>query len=239
MSFPQQCTPLLPTLDDNTLHIFANASLQAYGAVIYMLQGTHSTILMSKSRAAPLKTHTLPRLELMAAVVASQLCSFVIKSLHTTFSICFWSDSQIVLSWIFSEKKLKPFVSNRVAEIQAVSTAWRYCPSADNPADLLTRGITADQLCNSDKWNHGPSWLPTPTHRPTWERCEVLHIQEAAAELDDNSDTVPTDDLPVGIHLIIKLNNFSSLTKLIAVTAYTHRFIVNVGQFSYHTLVDL
>ena len=75
-SFPRQCTPLLPTLDHTTLHIFANASLQAYGAVIYIL---HSIILMSKSRAAPLEPHTLPRLELMAAVVASRLCSFVIK----------------------------------------------------------------------------------------------------------------------------------------------------------------
>jgi len=227
ISFPRQCGPLQPTSGTTTLHIFADASPQAYGAVVYMLQGTHSTILMSKSRAAPLRPHSLPRLELMAAVVASRLCSFVIKSLRTSTTVCFWSDSQIVLSWIYSDKKLKPFVSNRVAEIRAVSTTWRYCPSADNPADLLTRGITADQLCNSDKWNHGPSWLPTPTHWPTWERCEVLLIEEAAVELDDNSDTVPTDDLPVGIHLIIRLNKFSSLTKLIAVTAYTRRFIDN------------
>jgi len=188
MSFPRKCTRLLPTSNHTTLHIFADASLQAYGAVIYMLQSTHST---SKSRAAPLKPHTL---ELMAAVVASQLCSFVIKSLHTTFSVCFWSDRQIVLSWIFSNKKLKrsdrqivlswifsnkklkPFVSDRVAEIRFVSTTWRHCPSADNPADLLTRGITADQPCNSSKWNHGPSWLPLPTNWPIWERYEVLHM---------------------------------------------------------------
>ena len=117
-----------------------------------MLQGTHSTI---KSRAAPLKPYTLPRLELMAAVVASRLYSFVIKSFHTTFSVCFWSDSQIILSWIFSNKKLKPFVSDRVAEIRFVSTTWRHCPSADNPADLLTRGITADQLRNSSMVHHG------------------------------------------------------------------------------------
>ena len=46
MSFPRQCTPLLPTSDDTTLHIFTDASLQAYEAVIYMLKGTHSTTLM-------------------------------------------------------------------------------------------------------------------------------------------------------------------------------------------------
>ena len=226
MSFPRQCTPLPPT-SDTTLHIFADASLQAYGAVVYMVQGTHSTIVMSKSRAAPLKPHSLPRLELMAAVVASRLCSFVVKSLHTTFTVCLWSDSQIVLSWIYSDKKLKPFVSNRIAEIRSISTTWRYCPSADNPADLLTRGITADQLCNSDKWIHGPSWLPSPTKWPTWDRFEVLHMQEAAAELDEDNHTVLTANLPVGIHLIINLSKFSSLIKLIAVTAYIRRFVTN------------
>lgn len=227
ISFPRQCTPLPPTSDITTLHIFADASPQAYGAVVYMLQGTHSTIVMSKSRAAPLRPHSLPRLELMAAVVASRLCSFVVKSLHTTFRVCLWSDSQIVLSWIYSDKKLKPFVSNRIAEIRSVSTTWRYCPSADNPADLLTRGITADQLCNSNKWIHGPSWLPSPTQWPTWERFEVLHIQEAAAELEEETDTVPTDNPTVGIHLIIDFNKFSRLTKLIAVTAYVRRFVTN------------
>ena len=109
--------------------------------------------------------------------------------------------------WIYSDKKLKPFVSNRVAEIRSVCTTWRYCPSADNPADLLTRGITADQLYKSDKWNHGPSWLLTPTQWPTWERCEV-HIQEAAAELDKDSDAVVSDNSPVDIHLIININKF-------------------------------
>ena len=112
--FPRQCTSVLLT-SETTLHVFANASPQAYGEVVYMVQGTHAVIVMSKSRAAPLKPHSLPRLELIAAVVALRLCSFVVTSLDTTATVCLWSDSQIVLSWIFSDKKLKPFVSNRVA----------------------------------------------------------------------------------------------------------------------------
>ena len=66
MPFPCQCCAILlpssPT--EVTLHIFADASPRAYEAVAYLEQGTQSAILMSKSRAAPLKQHTLPRLEL-------------------------------------------------------------------------------------------------------------------------------------------------------------------------------
>ena len=66
MPFPRQCIAIP---DEATLHVFTDASSQAYGAVAYLVQGTQSAILMSKARAAPLKQHTLPRLELMAAVL--------------------------------------------------------------------------------------------------------------------------------------------------------------------------
>ena len=232
LSFPRQCVSL-PSTSETTIHGFADASPQAYGAVVYLLQGTCATIVMSKSRAAPLKPHSLPRLELMAAVVASRLCSFVLSSLNTTVPLCLWSDSQIVLSWIFSDKKLKPFVSNRVTEIRSVSTRWRYCPSTDNPADLLTRGITFEQLNTSDKWNHGPAWLISPPQWPTWQRLEAFHIQTAANELDEECQDVTPEATPVdtpGIHKIIDLTKFSNLSKLIAVTAYVCRFIHNCRQ---------
>ena len=136
MPFPCQCT-VMP--DKATLHIFADASPQAYRAVAYLVHGTHSAILMSKARTTPLKQHTLPRLELMAAVLGVRLYIFISTSISTT-NMFFWSDSQIVLSWITRKKTLKPFVSNHINEIRSVSTEWRYCSSADNPADLLTRG---------------------------------------------------------------------------------------------------
>jgi len=61
-----------------------------------------------------------------------------------------------------------------------------------------------------------------PTQWPTWKSCEFLHTEEAGAELDENSDTILTesDDLVIDIHLIVNLNKFSSLTKLIALSAY-------------------
>ena len=121
MPFPRRCIAMMTTTE-MTLHIFADASPHAYGAVAYLQQDAQSAILMSKSRAAPLKQHSLPRLELMAAVLGTRLYTFISKSINFDSNVCFWSDSQIVLSWITSKKKLKPFVHNRVTEIQFTSS---------------------------------------------------------------------------------------------------------------------
>ena len=115
-----------------TLHVFVDASMKAYGAVAYICDDTHSSFAIAKARVAPLKNHTLPPLELMAAVTGSRLCKFVISLLDRfQFKITMWSDSQIALCWISNKKKLPPFVANRVNEIHdLVPTAtWMYCPT--------------------------------------------------------------------------------------------------------------
>jgi len=131
-------------------HIFTSLlmpAFRAYGAVAYIQQDKSlPPLVISKSRAAPLKHLTLPRLELKAAVLAANLSSFVKTSLNLDCTVQLWSDSQIVLHWIASCKLLQPFFNHRVEEICTNSSGWKYCPSADNPADLLTRGITSKQL---------------------------------------------------------------------------------------------
>jgi len=92
----------------------------------------------------------------MAAVLATRWSEFVRISLCIDCALYLWWDSQIVLYWIASQKKLKPFVHHRVGEIRSISTNWKYCLSADNPADLLTRGVTAQHL-SSALWERGPS----------------------------------------------------------------------------------
>ena len=157
------------TADDNILHVFVDASMKSYGAAAYLCNRNQSTLIMAKNRVAPLKTITLPRLELMAAVIGARLATHIQNSIPVT-TIQFWSDSQIVLCWLRSNKPLKRFVENRVQEIKVLTdtTKWKYCPTDENPADLLTRGLSADNFKDNALWWNGPSWLPERSLWPQW-----------------------------------------------------------------------
>ena len=214
------------------LHIFADASTKAYGAVAYIRSGSRTAFIMAKTRVAPLKELTLPKLELMAAVVATRVSTFIITSLSLQETpLYLWSDSQIVLYWIQQKKKLTPFVSNRITEIHqlAPTAIWGYCPTEDNPADLLTRGITSKSLLSSSLWNNGPTWLCTEAEWPTWTLSSTTPLLAAAAVAESfippNSATCQ-----VGLHRVINPTNYSKLRKLVAVTAYVKRFIANLKQ---------
>ena len=99
------------------LHIFCDGSQQAYGAVAYLRglsadNGINTAFLMAKTKVAPLKTTTLPRLELLAALLGAKLFQYLNKTLQLVNSseVMYWSDSQIVLSWLSSNKQLQQFV---------------------------------------------------------------------------------------------------------------------------------
>ena len=156
----------MPLASSYHLHAFSDASTKAYGAVVYICQDQETSLVMFKSRVAPITKITLPKLELMAAVMATRLVKFVRSSLHLqtddpSSHIHMWTDSQIVLHWIYKSHNSNPFISHRVAEIAGAFSAnvWSYTPSSNNPADLLTRGISAQQLFSSELWLQGPQWL--------------------------------------------------------------------------------
>lgn len=140
----------------NDVHIFADASLKAFGAVAYIisieaLREKTSSFLCAKCRVDPLKDNglTLPKLELTAALVAARLCAYLKQSLETSNrGFYLWTDSK-ALNWIQGEKgKWKPYVLSRVDEIKRYTkvSEWRHCSGNENPADLVTRGVSADIL---------------------------------------------------------------------------------------------
>ncbi|CAG2203345.1 unnamed protein product [Mytilus edulis] len=155
------------TSTELVLHVFTDASPKAYGAAAYLSNENETTLVMAKTRVAPVKCLTLPQLELMAAIIGARLAAH----LHSTLNypkIVFWSDSSIVLHWLTSTKTLKRFIANRVKEITELTHPykWRYCPTDNNPADLLTRGLTIEQFDQSILWRKGPNWLTDSTKWP-------------------------------------------------------------------------
>ena len=183
---------------------------------------------MAKTRVAPLKELTLPKLELMAALIATRVSKYITTSLHIqNISIILWTDSQMILYWIKGDKKTFTFASHCVKEIHqlAPNATWRYCLTDDNLADLFTRGITSQFLKSSTLWSHGPTWLTTDNHWPKWQPSSSLHLAAATATAAEISPTEYTQENK-GLHCIIMLTDYSTFNKLIAVTAYVYRFAV-------------
>ena len=167
LEFPR-CLQPANVSGDSELHVFTDASAVAYGAVAYLLwptvNGPEVRLVAAKARVAPLRQTTIPRLELMASLVASRLAQTICDEFKIKpASVTFWSDSRIVLHWLNSKSvSFKPFVGVRVAKIQSIwdPNFWRFVPTELNPADDLSRGILLEEV--DGHWKNGAQFLKRP-----------------------------------------------------------------------------
>ena len=182
---------ILPLDEDTAFHVFCDASSKAYCAVVYAVHGGESQLVMAKSRLAPLKSgFTIPRLELMAALLGVRLMCFVKETIKVRAShVTYWTDSMDVLYWIKSNKPLKVFVGNRVSDILKLSLPeqWYHVSTEQNPADLGTRGVQLKNLATASEWLKGPSFLTHDLTLASSQNQMIRETEDAVKELKKTS----------------------------------------------------
>ena len=207
-----RCLEMLPSNDaqKHQLHYFMDASKVAYGAVCYLqtidlLNNVTCMLLTSKSYLSPKPEMSIPRLELLAAVVAVKMNQMLRKELCVELvPSIFWTDSSIVLLSLKNEPKRFPlFVSRRISMIakNTCVSNWNHVPTKLNPADLLSRGARADSLARNKLWFEGPEFLAEgPSSWPNRfkgreiKEEEIKMFERKSAECFMINESVPAVD---------------------------------------------
>lgn len=221
------------------LHCFCDASNAAYSAVVYYRIAAkdgliRSGILSAKTKVAPKKILTIPKLELSGALLLTRLVTSIKSAFgNKVDKITYWTDSTIVLSWINTEAhRLKVFVANRIAEIQEATEQcdWKYISTSINPADIASRGCDATELIDNELWWYGPDFLSLPENN--WPSSKFDLSEQAKNDVKAEIKTEERNNQQNPLVAVVSTENdmlfcekFDNFTKLCAVTAYAMRFI--------------
>ena len=208
------------------LHVFVDASESAFAAVAYWryISGSKisTSLICAKTKTAPMKATTIPRLELLAAVLGVRLMTTIVA--EHSFDIkqyTLWSDSKTILSWINSKhRRYKPFVAHRIAEILASSDSkfWRWISTHDNVADEATRYKFDVDFSPDARWYTGPEFLRN--EEDNWPSY-TLPVQDDQPLLEEIIRPV----LLVTTHdKIIDFDRFSSLNRIKRCMSWVLRF---------------
>lgn len=221
-----------------SLHIFGDACQTSYAGCVFLRtrkdKNVHVQLILAKSRVAPAsKKMSLPRLELMGALIASRLYKEVMESgilaQCKKYKTYFWTDSAVVYAWIKRQTQWKLFVSNRVKEICTTSNRndWHHLPGEHNPADLPSRGCNAQRLLES-RWWEGPTWLKDNIE--DWPKSSVGNLSDACEELvraEISKNAVICTDVTT-VPFSRKLMYFSKYNRMVRLVAWILRMSCKV-----------
>lgn len=205
------------------LHGFSDASNVAFAAVVYARvvdkdKKVYVNLITSKTRVAPVKQVSIPRLELCGAALLSKLLNEVAGVLNVHKSdIHAWSDSTIVLAWLSSHpSRWKTFVANRVSDILTTmdGNQWSHVASKDNPADCASRGLQPAESVQNKLWRHGPDWLQNLTIDYGKGKVKDTSLDERTAKVCHVSALY---DCELGEDLLGRFSSLKRLTRVIAI----------------------
>ena len=219
-----------------SLHGFADASKKAYCAVIYLeyitSTGRYTRMLTSKTRVAPSKELSIPRLELMSALMLARLMSNMETALaHQAAEkrSRLWLDTMTALHWIMNRGEWKQFVRHRVNEILKLIEKgdWSHCPGEENPADIGSRGVSALELKQSELWWHGPMWLKE--RKDSWPTVKAIQPTTESSEEEREAAVLAVQvDTPLGLDRVVQIDRYSCTRMLLRVTAWIKWFCFKV-----------
>lgn len=209
---------------------FCDASERGYAAVVYLrvtsLTGQVSVFLLgAKTKMAPMKTITIPKLELCATVLLARWMARMHQILDGKLyvdGLFAWSDSQVTLSWLKnSHVGFKVFISNREHKVRQLlpSCQWFYIRSSENPADCASRGLLPSELTEHSLYWSGPTFLKKSIE--TWDQSILLIPVEQLPELKVSLAVQVTPEVEW-------ISRFSSYINMIKVVTWMLNLLVSV-----------
>ena len=195
----------------------------AYLKVIDDSGATSLGFLVGKSKLAPLKGHTIPRLELCGAVLATELGETICNHMNLSYDIChYYTDSQVVLGYISNTtRRFYTYVANRVEKIHNIlkPSQWSYISTDKNPADAGTRFSSSPDMTLVNSWNTGPTWILSQKSNDSDENCYLLVSPNDDKEIRSEivSLKICISDPKIGCHRFSKFSGWKSLVKAFSV----------------------
>lgn len=220
-----KCTP--ESYESVQIHVFVDASEEAYAAAAYLRitcgELVHCQLVTAKTKVAPLRPISIPRMELQAALLGARMINTVsnghsieIKHRHL------WTDSRTVLSWLNSDqRKYGQFVAFRVGEILETTNLsnWKWVPTKQNVADEGTKWARVPRIDSNERWFKGPSFLYKPESEwPSQPELKRDTEEELRPHLTHHE---------IELHTVIDTSRFSTWSRLLRAHAYVIRFINN------------
>ena len=146
---------------------------------------------MAETRVAPIKQFNPSKTRIDGSTNWCQITLFHTQCNDGSLS---YANS---FTWLHSSKQLKQFIANRVNSIRDLFPAsiWHYCPTQENPADILTHGLTTEQMLSSSLWKNGPAWLMlSKEHWPSTSATRAFQTQSSSTpDIVQNHSTSTLD----------------------------------------------